>query len=150
MDGQRRRRLIAVGGVVAIVAIATIVVVVIGGGSSDGPGVGPPGPYSNDAAQVPTWIHQENLPPSAEPGAKVFATAGCTTCHTYAGTGTSALNAPDLTSIGSRHLGLAFQIRKLRCPTCTAPDSPMPSFESLGNKRLRQLAVFLEASKGLR
>jgi hypothetical protein len=28
------------------------------------------------------------------------------------------------------------------------PGSPMPKFESLGEDRLRQLAIFLEASKG--
>ena len=30
------------------------------------------------------------------------------------------------------------------------PGSPMPKFASLGEERLRQLAVFLEASKGAR
>jgi hypothetical protein len=28
------------------------------------------------------------------------------------------------------------------------PGSPMPKFASLGDKRLRPLAIFLEASKG--
>jgi hypothetical protein len=28
------------------------------------------------------------------------------------------------------------------------PGSPMPSFASLGEERLNQLAIFLEASKG--
>jgi cbb3-type cytochrome oxidase cytochrome c subunit len=84
------------------------------------------------------------------PGAKVFATVGCTTCHTYAGSGSSALHAPDLTAIGSRRLGLAFEMRKLECPECVTPGSPMPRFASLGTRSLRQLAVFLEASKGLR
>jgi hypothetical protein len=80
----------------------------------------------------------------------IGAVSAITTCHTYAGSGTSALHAPDLTAIGSRHLGLAFQLRKLECPECVTPGSPMPRFASLGTRRLRQLAVFLEASKGLR
>jgi mono/diheme cytochrome c family protein len=97
---------------------------------------------------VPRWIQQEKLPPSAHPGAELFATAGCTACHTYAGSGGSNLGAPDLTAIGTRGLGIATQIKHLQNPSSVTPGSPMPSFASLGNDRLHQLAVFLEASKG--
>jgi quinol---cytochrome c reductase cytochrome c subunit, bacillus type len=99
-------------------------------------------------ADVPRWVQQENLPPAAVPGAKLFATAGCTSCHTYAGSGSSNLGAPDLTAIGSRNLGIQFQINHLKCPSCVTPGSPMPKFASLGDARLHELAVFLEASKG--
>jgi menaquinol-cytochrome c reductase cytochrome b/c subunit len=97
---------------------------------------------------VPNWIKANNLPPAAVPGAKLFAVSGCTACHTYSGSGSSNLGAPDLTSIGSQHLGITFQVNHLKCPSCVNPGSPMPKFESLGEKRLRQLAIFLEASKG--
>src|SRR4029079_3217467 len=60
-------------------------------------------------ADVPSWVKQENLPPAAVPGAKLFAVAGCTACHTYLGTGSSNLGAPDLTAIGSRNLGIHVQ-----------------------------------------
>jgi quinol---cytochrome c reductase cytochrome c subunit, bacillus type len=99
-------------------------------------------------ADVPRWIQQENLPPEAKPGALLFASSGCTACHTYAGSGGSNLGAPDLTDIGTRNLGIDFQIRHLECPSCVNPGSPMPKFASLGKDRLRQLAIFLEASKG--
>jgi menaquinol-cytochrome c reductase cytochrome b/c subunit len=99
-------------------------------------------------ADVPNWVQHEALPQKAVPGAKLFATAGCTACHTYLGVGSSNLGAPDLTSIGTRGLGVDFQVRHLRCPSCVNPGSPMPKFESLGDRRLRQLAIFLEASKG--
>jgi menaquinol-cytochrome c reductase cytochrome b/c subunit len=99
-------------------------------------------------ADVPSWIKAEHLPPAAVPGARLFATAGCTACHTYLGTGSSNLGAPDLTSIGSRGLGIDFQIRHLQCPSCVTPGSPMPKFASLGTARLRDLAIFLESSKG--
>ena len=99
-------------------------------------------------ANVPHWVKAEKLPPQAVPGAKLFAVAGCTACHTYLGSGGSQLGAPDLTSIGTRKLGIDFQIRHLKCPSCVNPGSPMPKFASLGEKRLRQLAIFLEASKG--
>jgi menaquinol-cytochrome c reductase cytochrome b/c subunit len=101
-------------------------------------------------ADVPHWIQAEKLPPAAVPGAKIFAVAGCTACHTYLGAGGSQLGAPDLTTIGTRHLGIDFQIRHLKCPSCVNPGSPMPKFASLGEKTLHQLAVFLEASKGAR
>ncbi len=98
---------------------------------------------------VPSWVAKEHLPASAVPGAKLFATAGCTACHTYAGAGGSNLGAPDLTSIGSRNLGITFQVNHLTCPSCVTPGSPMPSFKSLGPARLHELAVFLESSKGI-
>ncbi len=99
-------------------------------------------------ADVPHWISAEKLPPAAVPGAKLFAVAGCTACHTYLGVGSSNLGAPDLTAIGTRKLGIDFQIRHLQCPSCVNPGSAMPKFASLGAKRLHELAVFLEASKG--
>ena len=99
---------------------------------------------------APHWMAVERLPKEALPGARHFATAGCTTCHTYAGSGETRLNAPDLTSIGARHLGIAFQIAHLKCPACVNPGSPMPSSRSLGAKRIHELAIFLEASKGVR
>ena len=99
-------------------------------------------------ADVPRWISVEKLPPAAVPGAKLFASAGCAACHTYLGAGGSQLGAPDLTNIGTRNLGIDFQIRHLQCPSCVNPGSPMPKFASLGTKRLHDLAVFLEASKG--
>jgi menaquinol-cytochrome c reductase cytochrome b/c subunit len=99
-------------------------------------------------ADVPNWVKQEKLPQKAVPGAKLFAVAGCTACHTYLGTGSSNLGAPDLTAIGTRNLGIDFQIRHLKDPASVVPGSPMPKFASLGEKRLRELATFLEASKG--
>jgi quinol---cytochrome c reductase cytochrome c subunit, bacillus type len=103
---------------------------------------------SEVVTNIPRWKAQEQLPPSAFAGAQLFATAGCTACHTYDGAGGSNLGAPDLTNIGSRNLGVQFQINHLMCPSCVTPGSPMPSFKSLGIKRLTQLAHFLEASKG--
>jgi menaquinol-cytochrome c reductase cytochrome b/c subunit len=99
---------------------------------------------------VPNWVKAEKLPPTAVPGAKLFAVSGCTACHTYLGDGSSNLGAPDLTSIGSRHLGIDFQIRHLKCPSCVTPGSPMPKFASFPESKLHDLAVFLEASQGKR
>jgi menaquinol-cytochrome c reductase cytochrome b/c subunit len=97
---------------------------------------------------IPNWVKAEHLPPAALPGARLFASAGCTNCHTYNGAGGSQLGAPDLTAIGTRNLGVPTQIKHLQNPGSVTPGSPMPSFASLGPQRLHQLAVFLEASKG--
>jgi cytochrome c oxidase subunit 2 len=121
-----------------LMALTLVVALFLAGcGGSGGPG----GPAAR-------WIKAENLPPKAQPGARLFATAGCTACHTYAGSGAQNLGAPDLTAIGTRNLGIRFQIEHLKCPACVNPGSPMPKYDSLGETRLHQLAVFLEASKG--
>ena len=97
---------------------------------------------------IPKWIKDEQLPKNAVPGVNLFARAGCTACHTYDGVGGALLGAPNLTDIANRHLGIATQIKHLNDPSSVTPGSPMPSFSSLGQERLRQLAIFLEASKG--
>ena len=113
-----------------------------------GPVVSQPTHVQRDA--VPRWVKLEHLPRKAIRGAVLFESAGCTACHTYAGTGSRNLKAPPLTAIGKRHLGIRFQIAHLKCPSCVTPGSPMPPFASLGRKRLRQIAIFLAASKGIR
>jgi menaquinol-cytochrome c reductase cytochrome b/c subunit len=99
-------------------------------------------------AEVPHWIQREKLPPAAEPGANLFAESGCMSCHTYLGSGSSNLGAPDLTDIGTKNLGITFQVDHLKCPSCVTPGSPMPSFADFSDAQLHDLAVFLEASKG--
>src|SRR5581483_9918704 len=108
-------------------------------------GTGPEALSSSAQHDVPNWISSERLPARAVPGAHLFAVAGCTACHTYAGAGGRNLGAPDLTAIGTRHLGIAIEIKHLKCPSCVIPGSPMPTFASLGKKRLKELAIFLEA-----
>jgi menaquinol-cytochrome c reductase cytochrome b/c subunit len=143
-DRNRERRLLrrpvaVVGAILVVVSMATLT----WKGATASEALA-----SEVIADVPNWIKEQNLPPAAVPGAKLFASAGCTACHTYLGTGSSNLGAPDLTSIGSQNLGIDYQIRHLKCPSCVNPGSPMPKFEALGEKRLRELAIFLEASKG--
>lgn len=99
-------------------------------------------------AEVPHWIERENLPPAAKPGAELFAESGCMNCHTYLGAGSANLGAPDLTDIGTKNLGINFQVDHLKCPSCVTPGSPMPSFADFSDAQLHDLAVFLEASKG--
>ena len=87
---------------------------------------------SAPGGEVARWVEVEHLPKQAIPGAKLFESTGCLVCHRYAGSGRSVLNAPPLTSIGSRHLGIQFQIAHLKCPSCANPGSPMPPEASKG------------------
>jgi quinol---cytochrome c reductase cytochrome c subunit, bacillus type len=104
---------------------------------------------SENVAAVPSWEQKNHLTtPEEKKGATLFAQLPCLNCHTYLGSGSSNLGAPDLSNIGTRNLGVDFQIRHLKCPSCVTPGSPMPSFESLPADDLHALAVFLEASKG--
>jgi menaquinol-cytochrome c reductase cytochrome b/c subunit len=144
LDRRRERRLSArpVAMVAAVLTILSMAVLTWKGATAK------EALASEVKQDIPRWVSQEHLPSNALPGANLFATAGCTACHTYAGSGGSNLGAPDLTDIGSRNLGIQFQINHLKCPSCVNPGSPMPPFASLGVPRLRQLAIFLEASKG--
>jgi cytochrome c553 len=101
-------------------------------------------------AAIPGWAKKQGFQGNKEAlaGANLFAESGCTNCHTYLGTGSSNLGAPDLSAEGAKNKGIRFQIDHLKCPSCVNPGSPMPAFAALGDERLRQLATFLEASKG--
>ncbi|MDX6426556.1 MAG: menaquinol-cytochrome c reductase cytochrome b/c subunit [Gaiellaceae bacterium] len=105
---------------------------------------------SEIVAHVPSWAAKQGFTGNAQAiaGAKLFAVAGCLNCHTYLGDGGHNLGAPDLSAEGAKNKGIAFQVSHLKCPACVNSGSPMPSFAGLGDARLKQIAAFLEASKG--
>jgi menaquinol-cytochrome c reductase cytochrome b/c subunit len=105
---------------------------------------------SEIVGHVPSWAAKQGFTGNQQAiaGAKLFAVAGCLNCHTYLGDGGTNLGAPELTAEGAKNKGVDFQVRHLKCPACVNPGSPMPSFAGLGDNRLKQLATFLEASKG--
>jgi menaquinol-cytochrome c reductase cytochrome b/c subunit len=98
---------------------------------------------------VPTWAQRQGFANNANAveGAKVFASSGCTACHTYLGTGSSNLGAPDLSSIGKGGQGADFFARYVADPSKFG-NNVMPKFASLGQDKLNQLGQFLAASKG--
>ena len=105
---------------------------------------------SDMGSMIPTWAHQEGFAGNAQAvaGARLFAESGCTSCHTYLGNGSANLGAPDLSAEGKKGRGVRLQVAHLSCPSCLVPGSPMPSFKALGPRKLKRLAVFLEASRG--
>lgn len=105
---------------------------------------------SEFTAKVPGWARKEGFQhnPVAIVGAKLFAVSGCLNCHSYNGSGGHNLGAPDLTAEGAKHRSVTYEIAHLKCPSCVKRGSPMPVFSALGQQRLKQIAVFLVASKG--
>jgi mono/diheme cytochrome c family protein len=114
------------------------------------------------AAEIPTWIEEGNLienagelegvpPDQAETlvreGAELFAELGCLQCHTYSGTGSSNLGAPDLTEIGAGDQGVDYFQRYVANPAAFGNDV-MPPYQSQGEENLQRVAVFLAASRG--
>jgi hypothetical protein len=98
---------------------------------------------------VPTWAKRQGFEgnTTAIEGAKLFASSGCTTCHTYLGTGSSNLGAPDLSDIGKGQ-DVTFFERYVANPR--AFNNPvMPVYgESFAKADLHKIAVFLDSSNG--
>ncbi len=106
----------------------------------------PPSPAAQPGL-VARWRRANHLPPTAVPGAKLFAKAACLSCHTYLGAGTRSLGGRDLSKIGSTRKGTAFFASYLKNPKSRGNDK-MPPFGVLGSANLRRIAVFLNASRG--
>jgi hypothetical protein len=91
--------------------------------------------YKGANAGPPTTVDLK-VPPQYEAGKLVVAQSACLACHKIGDSGNGTL-APDLTHIGSR-IPRAAILRSLE-----AGPSIMPSFESLGEKKLNEVADFL-------
>lgn len=84
---------------------------------------------------------------AAEAGAKLFAQAGCMSCHTYLGVGSTNVGAPDLSEVGTRRQGVDTFKAYLQNPAQFG-NNVMSSYSFLGDENLTNLATFLDASKG--
>jgi mono/diheme cytochrome c family protein len=98
---------------------------------------------------VPEWAQNGGFADNEEAvaGAGIYAVAGCAQCHTYQGAGSSNLGAPDLTDIGASGKGVDYFQRYVTNPA-EFGNTQMPPFAGLGEENVRNLAVFLDASKG--
>jgi cytochrome c5 len=106
---------------------------------------------SENVAAVPTWAKKKGFAdnPQAVAGAKVFAQAGCMTCHTYLGGGSSNLGAPDMSDAGkSFNRGVDGFAEYIADPSKFG-NNVMPKFggpSGLGQDNLHALGVFLQSS----
>ena len=111
---------------------------------------------SEVVAAVPEWARQQGFAGNeqAEAGARLFAEAGCVQCHLYLGTGAANLGAPDLTAIGAQNRGVDYFMRYVANPPSFGNRIMRPYGEEFGgsfnDQQLRQVATFLDASKGPR
>jgi menaquinol-cytochrome c reductase cytochrome b/c subunit len=103
---------------------------------------------SEAVAAVDSWSQQQGgFSEEERRGAEIFAQVGCLQCHTYLGSGSSNVGAPDLSDIGSSGQNADFFARYVADPSQFG-NNVMPAFENLGEENLGALAAFLEASKG--
>jgi menaquinol-cytochrome c reductase cytochrome b/c subunit len=97
---------------------------------------------------VPTWAQRQGFQDNKEAvaGATIFASSGCTACHTYLGTGSTNQGAPDLSDEGTKGHNAQFFMNYIRDPSQFG-NTVMPKF-GFTDQQLSQLAAFLMASKG--
>src|SRR5438045_7508076 len=104
LDLRRERRLLR-----RPVAVVAAVLVVLSMGELTYKGATAKEALASEVVQaVPTWAARQGFQQNAQAiaGPKTFASSGCTACHTYLGTGSSNLGAPDLSAIGKRGRGV--------------------------------------------
>jgi menaquinol-cytochrome c reductase cytochrome b/c subunit len=97
---------------------------------------------------VPAWAQRQGFADNqqAVEGAKIFASSGCTACHTYLGTGSSNQGAPDLSNEGTKGRMKQFLQNYIRDPSQFG-NTVMPKF-GFSDEQLGQLAEFRLASQG--
>ena len=98
---------------------------------------------------VPQWAEVQGFAddPVAVAGAQIYAQVGCAQCHTYLGSGSSNLGAPDLSDVGASDRGPEFFATYVSNPSQFG-NTIMPPFAGLGQENLDKLGAFLNASKG--
>jgi len=103
---------------------------------------------SEVVAAVPSWAQTQGFQDNedAVAGAKIFASSGCTACHTYLGTGSSNQGAPDLSNEGTKGRSKEQLMAYIKDPSQFG-NTVMPQF-GFSDEQLGQLAEFLLASKG--
>jgi len=102
------------------------------------------------AALPPVWAKKQGFEGNAKAlaGAKLFAEAGCQQCHTYLGSGSSNLGAPDLSEEGKRGRGVQGLADYVSDPSKFG-NNVMPKFGlQFTKQQIEQIAAFLDASKG--
>ena len=112
-------------------------------------GTGPEDSVTQLQRAIPRWAATQGHSGDARylAGARLFVESGCANCHTYLGSGSSNLGAPDLSAEGTKGHSVSYFVAQMRCPSCVTRGSEMPSFEALGEPNLRKVAMFLALSK---
>jgi menaquinol-cytochrome c reductase cytochrome b/c subunit len=146
LDLRRERRLLR-----RPVAVVAAILVVLSMGVLTYKGATARESLASEVVQaVPTWAKRQGFAndKQAIAGARLFAQSGCTSCHTYLGTGSANLGAPDLTSIGKGGQNAKFFSDYVADPRQFG-NQVMPVFGNLGSpQNIRNIGIFLSKSKG--
>ncbi|MFL5917784.1 MAG: c-type cytochrome [Gaiellaceae bacterium] len=144
LDLRRERRLLR-----RPVAIVAAVLVVLSMGVLTYKGATAKEALASEVVEaVPTWAQRQGFEDNedAVAGATIFASSGCTACHTYLGTGSSNQGAPDLSDEGTKGKSKQQLHDYIKDPSQFG-NNVMPKF-GFTDEQLNQLAEFLLASKG--
>jgi menaquinol-cytochrome c reductase cytochrome b/c subunit len=150
LDMRRERRLLR-----RPVAIVTVILVAISMGVLTYKGATAEEALGGEAEAIVTeWVDSGVIPdePDVVAGATLFVESGCQQCHTYAGSGSANLGAPDLTEIGASGRDADYFASYVANPR-EFGNSVMPVYGadaggSLTDEQLQQIGAFLEASTG--
>jgi ubiquinol-cytochrome c reductase cytochrome b subunit len=127
----RRRPFAMLGGLLA--ALAVVALTVAGVYSKPGGSQAAPGPKPGaSTAQLST---------SAQQGAKLFDSLGCSGCHRVNGTGGTA--GPDLSHEALRGRSRSWLTTQIQNPKAHDPNTIMPAFASLSDQQTNQLVDYL-------
>jgi menaquinol-cytochrome c reductase cytochrome b/c subunit len=139
LDRRRERRLVRrpVAIVASLLVIASMGILTYKGATAEEP----------SDVNIEAIAQEANLPEDAVPGLTLFAEVGCMNCHTYLSEGAQG-PGPELTDVGTQGQGVDYWVRWVRNPQEVKPGAAMPGFPNLTDQQLREIAVFLEASKG--
>jgi menaquinol-cytochrome c reductase cytochrome b/c subunit len=98
---------------------------------------------SEAVAAVPQWCaEQGGCTDEEREGGEIFAQVGCLQCHTYLGSGSQNVGAPDLSGIGNTGRDAEYFARYVADPSQFG-NTVMPRFERLGEDNLNKVAAFL-------
>jgi len=110
-----------------------------------------------EPAAFERWLAAQARPatPTASPGARLFASYGCSGCHSVRGIGPVAKIGPDLTHVGSRATLAAGMLPMtyaniagfVRDPGKTKPGVRMPAFPQMSAAEADQIASYLQGLK---
>jgi mono/diheme cytochrome c family protein len=143
IDRRRERRLVRrpVAVVGALLVVASMGILTYRGATAEEALAG------EAVEEVEAWQQEQGLSEEGVQGATLFAQSGCMSCHTYLGSGSSNLGAPDLSEVGADGRSPEEFAAYVANPA-EFGNTVMPAYADLGEENLNLLGIFLSESKG--
>jgi mono/diheme cytochrome c family protein len=143
IDRRRERRLVRrpVAVVGALLVIASMGILTYRGATAEESLAG------EAVEEVEAWQQEQGLSEEGVQGATLFAQSGCMSCHTYLGSGSQNLGAPDLSEVGADGRSPEEFAAYVANPA-EFGNTVMPAYADLGEENLMLLGTFLSESTG--